>query len=172
MDSEKKLDTKEYIEEQVVEQREETEFIRGEDGEMYPVPTEKDWKELREVADAIPKSAFLVILLEFCERFTYYGLSGPFQNYIQQPAPESCKQKFLIKILPTLHNLNVLWYNRSSRSSRCHGKGTTSGDCLDNIFSVRSTDSYLNGGKSPQLILTPILVSRFWCYITPVIYSP
>lgn len=90
MDSEKKLEKETYAVEHLVEE-EQTEFVRGEDSEMYPVPTDKDWKELREVADSIPKSAFLVILLEFCERFTYYGLSGPFQNYIQQPAPESCK---------------------------------------------------------------------------------
>ena len=64
--------------------------VQGEDGQLYPVPTDQDWKELREVADSIPKSGFLVILIEFCERFTYYGLSGPFQNYIQHPNPESC----------------------------------------------------------------------------------
>ncbi|KAI8388535.1 POT family-domain-containing protein [Radiomyces spectabilis] len=52
-------------------------------------PTEEDWKVCREVADAIPRSAYLVILLELCERFTYYGLTGPFQNYIQHPHPPS-----------------------------------------------------------------------------------
>lgn len=56
-----------------------------------PEPTEEDWKELAEVADVIPKAAYLVILIEFCERFTYYGLSGPFQNYIQNANPGSCK---------------------------------------------------------------------------------
>ncbi|KAG2230799.1 hypothetical protein INT48_008740 [Thamnidium elegans] len=54
-----------------------------------PEPTEQDWKELTEVSDKIPKAAFLVILIEFCERFTYYGLSGPFQNYIQHENPPS-----------------------------------------------------------------------------------
>ncbi|KAM3587215.1 peptide transporter ptr2 [Umbelopsis sp. WA50703] len=58
-----------------------------EDNEFGPEPTEEEWGTLREVADNIPISAFLVILIEFCERFTYYGLSGPFQNYIQYPAP-------------------------------------------------------------------------------------
>ncbi|KAI8974397.1 POT family-domain-containing protein [Pilobolus umbonatus] len=52
-------------------------------------PTEEDWQTLPQVSDSIPKSAFLVILIEFCERFTYYGLSGPFQNYIQNPDPPS-----------------------------------------------------------------------------------
>ncbi|CAO3614947.1 unnamed protein product [Cunninghamella blakesleeana] len=51
-------------------------------------PTEEDWKTLPEVSDKIPVSAYLVILIEFCERFTYYGLSGPFQNYIQNKNPE------------------------------------------------------------------------------------
>ncbi|CAO3692610.1 hypothetical protein G6F70_005638 [Rhizopus microsporus] len=54
-----------------------------------PEPTEEDWQTCREVADKVPISAYLVIIIEFCERFTYYGLSGPFQNYIQNPAPPS-----------------------------------------------------------------------------------
>ena len=46
-------------------------------------PTEKELATLRKVADSLPWSAFIVALVELCERFTYYGLSGPFQNYIQ-----------------------------------------------------------------------------------------
>ncbi|KAI9304920.1 POT family-domain-containing protein [Cunninghamella echinulata] len=67
--------------------------LHNEDGndEVYysdgPEPTEEDWKNLPEISDKIPFSAYLVILIEFCERFTYYGLSGPFQNYIQNPNP-------------------------------------------------------------------------------------
>jgi hypothetical protein len=61
------------------------------DEQMHgPEPTAEDWKTMREVADKVPASAYLVIVIEFCERFTYYGLSGPFQNYIQNPAPPSC----------------------------------------------------------------------------------
>ncbi|ORE12082.1 PTR2-domain-containing protein [Rhizopus microsporus var. microsporus] len=55
--------------------------------EEHIEPTESDWKVLREVSDSIPKAAYLVIVVEFCERFTYYGLTGPFQNYIQNPDP-------------------------------------------------------------------------------------
>lgn len=62
-----------------------------EDIPEFEEPTPEDWKNLREVADNVPASAYLVILVEFCERFTYYGLSGPFQNYIQYPDPGSCK---------------------------------------------------------------------------------
>jgi POT family proton-dependent oligopeptide transporter len=66
-------------------------FEVDENGEIRQEPTAEDWKNLREVADSVPKAAYLVILVEFCERFTYYGLTGPFQNYIQYPNPESCK---------------------------------------------------------------------------------
>ena len=46
-------------------------------------PTEEEIATLRKVADHLPLSAFIVALVELCERFTFYGLSGPFQNYIQ-----------------------------------------------------------------------------------------
>lgn len=37
----------------------------------------KDMEGLRRVSDSIPMAAFLIVLVEFCERFAYYGLSGP-----------------------------------------------------------------------------------------------
>lgn len=46
------------------------------------LPTEEEKAKLRKVADDLPWSTFLVAIVELCERFTYYGLSGPFQNYI------------------------------------------------------------------------------------------
>ncbi len=46
-------------------------------------PTEEERATLRHVPDKLPWSAFLVAIIELAERFTYYGLSGPFQNYIQ-----------------------------------------------------------------------------------------
>ncbi|KAI9029846.1 POT family-domain-containing protein [Phycomyces nitens] len=64
------------------------ESIHGEEPHG-PVPTEEEWKTLPEVSDSIPIAAFLVIMIEFCERFTYYGLTGPFQNYVQYPNPPS-----------------------------------------------------------------------------------
>ena len=48
-------------------------------------PTTEEWSALEHVADQIPLSAWLIVLCELCERFAYYGLSGPFQNYIQFP---------------------------------------------------------------------------------------
>ena len=46
-------------------------------------PTEEERATLRLVSDKLPWAAFLVAMIELCERFTYYGVSGPFQNYIQ-----------------------------------------------------------------------------------------
>ena len=67
------------------------ESVLADNDSFGPEPTEEDYKNLREVTDSIPYSAYLIILIEFCERFTYYGLSGPFQNYIQYPDPVDCR---------------------------------------------------------------------------------
>lgn len=48
-------------------------------------PTDEEKQNLRKVPDKLPWAAFLVCIIELCERFTYYGLSGPFQNYISNP---------------------------------------------------------------------------------------
>ncbi|KAJ1721190.1 peptide transporter ptr2 [Coemansia erecta] len=46
-------------------------------------PTSEELATMVRVADHVPPRAFLIIVTEFCERFTYYGVSGIFQNYIQ-----------------------------------------------------------------------------------------
>ncbi|KAG9307720.1 hypothetical protein G9A89_023285 [Geosiphon pyriformis] len=48
----------------------------------------KDFDNLRRIKDDIPPAAWLIVLCELCERFTFYGVSGPFQNYIQFPPPK------------------------------------------------------------------------------------
>lgn len=48
-------------------------------------PTEEERRTLRHVGEPLPKAAFLVAIVELCERFTYYGASGLFQNYVQRP---------------------------------------------------------------------------------------
>lgn len=54
-----------------------------EQGEIIPLPDLPE--HVTHISDKIPYSAYLVAVVELCERFTYYGLSGPFQNYIQNP---------------------------------------------------------------------------------------
>lgn len=46
-------------------------------------PTEEEMKKLRHVSERIPLSCWLVAIVELAERFAYYGLSTPFQNYMQ-----------------------------------------------------------------------------------------
>lgn len=48
-------------------------------------PTLSEKTSLRHIAENLPVSAWLVAVVELCERFTYYGMSGLFQNYIQRP---------------------------------------------------------------------------------------
>ncbi|CEL06622.1 Putative Oligopeptide transporter [Aspergillus calidoustus] len=48
-------------------------------------PNDDENKSLRHVAENLPLSAWLVAVVELCERFAYYGMSGLFQNYVQRP---------------------------------------------------------------------------------------
>lgn len=64
----------------VVREHEGQDYQVDDYGELRPEPTEEDWRTLREVADDIPKAAYLVILVEFCERFTYYGKTVVYTN--------------------------------------------------------------------------------------------
>ncbi|WZH48375.1 POT family-domain-containing protein [Fusarium acuminatum] len=51
---------------------------------------EARWQGLRRVPDKLPRVALLILAVELGERFTYFGLSGPIQNYINNPyAPGS-----------------------------------------------------------------------------------
>ena len=47
-------------------------------------PNEFEKEQLRRVGENLPMSAFLIAIVELCERFTYYGCQGLFQNYISQ----------------------------------------------------------------------------------------
>ncbi|KAL7409979.1 PTR2-domain-containing protein [Mrakia frigida] len=51
-------------------------------------PTEEERHTLRLVAAHIPWTAFIICLVEFAERASYYGCSGLFNNFIQRPLPE------------------------------------------------------------------------------------
>ncbi|KAJ2772822.1 peptide transporter ptr2, partial [Coemansia linderi] len=67
----------EYVESKIASDTEH-DFLR--ENERWPTPEEeRTWVR---VADNIPTAAFLIIVTEFCERFTYYGASGIFNNYI------------------------------------------------------------------------------------------
>ncbi|GAD95050.1 MFS peptide transporter, putaitve [Paecilomyces variotii No. 5] len=50
-------------------------------------PTEQEKRTLRRVADRVPWTAYTVAFVELCERFSYYGTTAVFVNFIQQPLP-------------------------------------------------------------------------------------
>ncbi|KAJ7692895.1 oligopeptide transporter [Mycena rosella] len=54
-------------------------------------PTAEEIATLRHVADKIPLGAWLVALIALSERFTYYGLTAPFQNYMQNNRDDSLR---------------------------------------------------------------------------------
>ncbi|RIB22879.1 POT family-domain-containing protein [Gigaspora rosea] len=55
--------------------------------DVKDVATTEESNKLRKVSGRVPIAAWFIIICELCERFTYYGVSGPFQNYIQFPPP-------------------------------------------------------------------------------------
>ncbi|KAF3940644.1 hypothetical protein ABW19_dt0200252 [Dactylella cylindrospora] len=50
-------------------------------------PTEEELTTLRRVAGKVPWTAYTVAFVELCERFSYYGTTAVFTNFIQQPLP-------------------------------------------------------------------------------------
>ncbi|KAL2168239.1 hypothetical protein VTG60DRAFT_247 [Thermothelomyces hinnuleus] len=55
------------------------------DGES---PTEEELQTLRRVPDKIPWNIYTIAFIELCERFSYYGTTAVFTNFIQQKRPE------------------------------------------------------------------------------------
>ncbi|EWC43945.1 hypothetical protein DRE_01297 [Drechslerella stenobrocha 248] len=51
----------------------------------YYEPTAEEKATLRHVAEDLPLSAWLVAVVELCERFAFYGSQGLFQNFVQRP---------------------------------------------------------------------------------------
>ncbi|KAL2259482.1 hypothetical protein VTK26DRAFT_6837 [Humicola hyalothermophila] len=56
------------------------------DGE---IPTEEEMRTLRRIPDKIPLNIYTIAFVELCERFSYYGASAVYTNFIQQPLPEN-----------------------------------------------------------------------------------
>lgn len=104
-------------------------------------PSDEEKQNLRMVADKLPWAAFLVCIIELCERFTYYGLSGPFQNYIENSRNDA---------LPGAIGL---------------GQSGATGE-----QPLYHPDTRVFGRRVANKI-TPGLTNffQFWCYVTPVL---
>ncbi|KAJ4148235.1 hypothetical protein LMH87_002715 [Akanthomyces muscarius] len=55
--------------------------------EDFPSPTTEELTTLRRVSDKIPAKLFTIAFIELCERFSYYGSTVVFTNFIQQALP-------------------------------------------------------------------------------------
>ncbi|CAG9943319.1 unnamed protein product [Clonostachys rosea f. rosea IK726] len=65
--------------------------LAGSQGHIPPegeAPTAEDLVTLRRVATKIPLKLFSIAFIEMCERFSYYGTTIVFTNFIQQPLPD------------------------------------------------------------------------------------
>ncbi|CAM1508353.1 Fc.00g052010.m01.CDS01 [Cosmosporella sp. VM-42] len=51
-------------------------------------PTAQELGTLRRVPNHVPLKLFSIAFIELCERFSYYGTTVVFTNFIQQPLPE------------------------------------------------------------------------------------
>lgn len=56
--------------------------------EFDDTPTEEDLRTLRRVSGVIKWSMYTIAFVELCERFSYYGSSVLYTNFIAQPLPE------------------------------------------------------------------------------------
>ncbi len=48
-------------------------------------PTDEELKTLRRVPGNLPAVAYLICIIEFCERASYYGVSPLIGNYVNRP---------------------------------------------------------------------------------------
>lgn len=51
-------------------------------------PTEEEMLTLPRISDPIPWKVYTVAFVELCERFSYYGTTVVYQNFIQRPIPK------------------------------------------------------------------------------------
>ncbi|KAJ7714126.1 peptide/h+ symporter protein [Mycena metata] len=117
--------------------------------------TQRDLETLRHVRDKIPWQAFTVAVVEFAERWTYYGTTNLYNNYIRAPLP------------PGSRNGSV------ARADRAIGVAGALGKGQEKSFAIQTFNSFL-------VYLTPwigaILADTRWgrykaiCVFTVVIF--
>ncbi|KAL2707159.1 Peptide transporter PTR2 [Kluyveromyces marxianus] len=72
-------------------------FIGGDIDDNGREPTEEEMQTLVHVAEKIPFTCWLIAIVELAERFSYYGLSAPFQNYMQNGPHDTPKGVLQLK---------------------------------------------------------------------------
>ena len=51
-------------------------------------PTQEELDTLRRVPGSLPAVAYMICIVEFCERASYYGVQPLISNYVNRPMPE------------------------------------------------------------------------------------
>jgi dipeptide/tripeptide permease len=57
------------------------------EGDYEGKPTDEELAVLRRVPGTIPTIAYLICIVEFCERASYYGVQPLISNYVNRPLP-------------------------------------------------------------------------------------
>jgi len=114
----------------------------SETGSFSDEPTMEEMKTLRRVSGKIPWTAFTVTFVEFCERFSYYGTTAVFVNFIQQPRPFGSRSGAIVE--------SDLCYNAPGWDyESCHQAGA------------------LGQGQQASTGLTTF--NQFWAYVMPLL---
>ncbi|KAE8411029.1 POT family-domain-containing protein [Aspergillus pseudocaelatus] len=61
----------------------------SQDDDGCATPTGQELESLRRVAGSVRWTAYTIAFVELCERFSYYGTTAVFVNFIQQPLPQN-----------------------------------------------------------------------------------
>ncbi|KAK3641310.1 hypothetical protein LTR56_011338 [Elasticomyces elasticus] len=60
-------------------------------------PTQEELRTLRRVGGKIPWQSFTITFIEFAERFSYYGTTALFVNFLQQPRPYNSRTGAIVE---------------------------------------------------------------------------
>jgi len=63
-------------------------YTKALDADYEGKPTEEELATLRRVPGRVPTVAYLLCIIEFCERASYYGCQGLFGNFVNRPLPK------------------------------------------------------------------------------------
>ncbi|KAJ1661099.1 peptide transporter ptr2 [Dispira simplex] len=165
-------ETKEYLASPILA---DGHFHEDSGDEDHPAPTEEEMSSLTWVSDRIPLAAFFVIVMELAERFAYYGLSSPFQNYIQFPYdPSQTEQpgaigggqqkatalttffQFFCYLTPIFGAIMADQYWGKFRAIVVFGVIYVAGLLLLTLTSIPA--SILSGGALPGLVISMLII--------------
>lgn len=105
-------------------------------------PTMEEMKTLRRVSGKIPWTAYTVTFVEFCERFSYYGTTAVFVNFLQQPRPFGSRTGAIVE--------NMTCYNAP-------------GWDMDSCMQAGGL------GKGQQTSTGLTTFNQFWAYVMPLV---